>query len=69
MVHVILYSSLFSVFNFYYLLLFVPYVCLFFLGGGGFCPPPEFFTHLETSPVPVKGFNYNLCSALMAIEQ
>ena len=31
MVHVILYSSLFSVLNFYYLLLFVPYVCLVLL--------------------------------------
>ena len=29
----------------------------------------HFFTHLETSPLPVKGCNFDLCPALMAIEQ
>ena len=29
----------------------------------------EFFTHLGTSPLPWRGANFDLCSALMAIEQ
>ena len=31
-------------------------------------PTREFFTHMEMSPLPVKGCKF-LCSALMAIEQ
>ena len=31
--------------------------------------PREIFTHMETSPLPVKGCKFELCSALMAIEQ
>ena len=29
----------------------------------------DFFTHVETSLIPVKGCNFDLCSARMAIEQ
>ena len=36
---------------------------------GLFRPTREFFTHLDTSPLPVKGTIFNICSALMAIEQ
>ena len=32
-------------------------------------PTRKFFTYLETSPLPVKGSNFYLCSALMAVEQ
>ena len=32
-------------------------------------PTQEFFTHMETSPLLVKGCNFDLCSALTAIEQ
>ena len=41
------------------------FVCL----SGIFRPTREFFTHSETSPMPVKGCNFDFCSALMAIEQ
>ena len=41
------------------------FVCLF----GVYCPSREFFTHMETSSLPVKGCKFDLCSALMAIEQ
>ena len=34
-----------------------------------FRPTREFFTHLETSPLLVQGCNFDMCSALMAIEQ
>ena len=34
-----------------------------------FRPTREFFTHLETSPLLVQGCNFDICSALMAIEQ
>ena len=40
-------------------------VCLFMV----LRPTREFFTHSETSPLPVKGSSFELCSALMAIEQ
>ena len=41
--------------------------CLFW----HFCPTREFVTHMETSPLPVKGFKFffYLCSALMASER
>ena len=32
-------------------------------------PTPEFFTHIETSTLMVKAARFDLCSALMAIEQ
>ena len=41
------------------------FVCLF----GVFRATRNFYTHLETSPLPVKDANCDLCSALMAIEQ
>ena len=41
------------------------FVCLFW----GFCPIREFFTHIETSPLPMKGCEFDLCLAFMAIEQ
>ena len=37
--------------------------------SGVFRPNQEFFTHMETSPLPVKSCKFWLCSALMAIEQ
>ena len=40
-------------------------VCLF----GVYRPIREFFTHMEKSPLPVKGCKFDLCSALMTIEQ
>ena len=45
----------------------VMFVCL----GGVYRPTREFFTHMETSPLPVKAANFDLCSwpSLMAIEQ
>ena len=49
--------------NKYCIVLFV--LCLF----GVYRPTQEFFTHLETSPLPVKGWIFYLCSALKAIEQ
>ena len=55
---------------------FILYFCNFFKNSkrlfGLFMvlrPTREFFTHSETSPLPVKGSNFELCSALMAIEQ
>ena len=36
---------------------------------GVFCPTREFFTHMETSPLPGRAAKFDLCSALMAIEQ
>ena len=39
------------------------FVCLFVCLFGVFSPNREFITHMETSP------NFDLCSALMAIEQ
>ena len=44
---------------------FFVFVCLF----GVLRPTREFFTHMETSPLPVKAADFDLCSALMAIEQ
>ena len=41
------------------------FVCLF----GVFRPTRELFTHLDTSPLPVTIVNFDLCPALMAIEQ
>ena len=41
------------------------FVCVF----GVFQPTREFFTQLETSPLPVKGYKFDLHSELMAIEQ
>ena len=43
-------------------------VCLFVCLFGVDRPTQEFFTHMETSQLPVKG-NFDLCSALMVIEQ
>ena len=40
------------------------FVCLFY-----FVPLEIFFTHLETSPLPMKGKKLDLSSALMAIKQ
>ena len=40
-------------------------VCLF----GVYCPTWEFFPHMETSPLLVRTANFDICSALMAIEQ
>ena len=37
------------------------FVCLFVV----FRPTREFFTHIETSPLPVNAADYDLCSALM----
>ena len=45
-------------------LLFLSFVCF-----GVFRPFRKFFTHMETSPLPKKGANFVLYSALMAIEQ
>ena len=36
---------------------------------GVYRPTREFFTHMETSPLPVKGCKFDLYSALMAFEQ
>ena len=36
---------------------------------GEFRSTRELFTHMETSPLPVEGCKFDLCSALMAIEQ
>ena len=44
------------------------FVCLF-VCFGVYRPTREFFTQMETSPIPVKGANFDLCSALLAIEQ
>ena len=44
------------------------YVC-FVCFHGIYRPTRECFTHMETSPLRVKGCNFDLCSALMAIEQ
>ena len=41
------------------------FVCLF----GVFRPTWEFFTHLDTSPLPMKGCNFLSMLAIMAIEQ
>ena len=35
----------------------------------GYRPTREFFTHMETSPLQVKGCNFDLCLAFMAIGQ
>ena len=40
-------------------------LCLY----GVYRPTREFFTHLETSPLPMRAANFDLCSALMAIAQ
>ena len=41
------------------------YVCL-----GFFVPLKEYFTHKEeTSPLPMKGCKFEICSAAMATEQ
>ena len=46
------------------------FVCLFFVFClGDYRPTREFFTHMETSPLTVKDAHFDLCSALMAIEQ
>ena len=45
------------------------FICLFVCLFGGFRPTWEFFTHMESSPLPVKGCKFYLCFALMAIEQ
>ena len=48
------------------------FVCLYiwFFGGGVYRPIRKFFTHIETSPLPVKGCKFwPICSTLMAIEQ
>ena len=42
------------------------FVCLFVWV---FRPTREFFTHMETSPLPMKGCKFDLCSELMIIEQ
>ena len=42
------------------------FVSLFF---GGFSSHSRIFTHVETSPLPVKATNLDLYSALLAIEQ
>ena len=47
-----------------YLRLFVC-VCLY----GFSCPTREIFTHIETSPYRWRAATFELCSALMAIEQ
>ena len=36
---------------------------------GVFRPAQEFFTHMETSPRPMKAANFDLCSSPMTIEQ
>ena len=36
------------------------FVCLF----GVFHPTRGFFTHMETSPLPLKAANFDLCSAI-----
>ena len=38
---------------------------------GVYCPTREFFTHIETLPLPAKArtANFDLTSALMAIEE
>ena len=41
------------------------FVCLF----GVFRPTREFFTNLETQPLPMKGCKFDLSSALMAVKQ
>ena len=43
--------------------------CFVFLVFSAFRPTVEFFTHMETSPLPVKGCKFDLYSALVAIEQ
>ena len=45
------------------------FVCLFFRLFVIFRPIWEFFTHMETSQLLVKAANFDLCSALIAIEQ
>ena len=45
------------------------FVCFFVCLFRGFSPTRGFFTHMETSPLPVKAANFDICSALMAIEQ
>ena len=40
-------------------------VCLF----GVYRPTRQFFTYMETSPLRGRAANYDLCSALMAIDQ
>ena len=37
--------------------------------GGVYRPTREFLTHMDTSPLPMKGWKFHLCSALMVIEQ
>ena len=46
-----------------------PSLPIFFSLFEVFRPTREFFTHLETSPLLVQGCNFDICSALMAIEQ
>ena len=46
-------------------LFFVLFVCLFWV----FRTTRDFFTHMETWPWLVRGCKFDLCSALMAIEQ
>ena len=42
---------------------------MFFVLFGVYRPTREFCTHLETSPLQIKGCNFDLCSTLTAIEQ
>ena len=42
------------------------FVCLFVWS---FSSHSKIFTHMETSPLPMKSCKFDLCSALMAIEQ
>ena len=45
------------------------YVCLFGFLFGVFHPTLEFFNHLETLSLTVKGGNFDMCLALTTIEQ
>ena len=49
-------------------------ICYGLIGGGGclfrvYDPTREFLNYMETLPLLMKAANYDLCSALMAIEQ
>ena len=45
------------------------FVCFVWFFFGVYLSSREFYTHMETSPLLVKGCKIDLCSALMAIEQ
>ena len=50
-----IWDDLLNAFIWYFLTLKTVWICLFF---EVFCPTREFFTHLETSPLPVKGWKF-----------